>query len=466
MHLFLKLLCGSVLLLLSATARAQAPLLNTFPQCDYQVLDTVIETRKFTHESTFALQNELPTTFALMVEKFRQRANEIGADAIILIDRELFANKQKKGSKIRQSTSRISYTAELVKLCTKSNDIALRITPFNNKGEPQKKIKLGGSMQIEHQFEIGLPGNKKRNMPTLASVEVSLSSGLYGAVLGSSYSQVTERFGTPTFDMRVNQSQRIIAYGRKHWLVFEHNQLVQATSRNTWFSNEFVNLLAFDERFEKQPWSIAGKIKENDSLAKALSLLPIGQTDSKKLSLKGDQAELELLIDYYHDHTGKIAKRYVVGFDLHVVGYQSPSLPNTDLSDRVIVNIQGYLNDPNDESLNVEKLGVPPLATAYVDSASSLLLYGANLVVEQTGNTVSKLRFLENVYQGASAASPWTFMQTSRDQPLDMVLDSLGDEAFHMDDLVEISGDNFSQNMYFYEADGEMRLLTSEVTIY
>lgn len=466
MFLFQKLLWGCVLLLLSASAGAQVPLLNTFPQCDYQVLDTVIETRKFTHESTFALQNELPKTFALMVEKFRQRASEVDAEAIILIDRELFANKQKKGSKIRQSTSRISYTAELIKLCTENSDVAMRITPFNRNGEPQKQIKLGGTLQIEHQFVIGLPGNKKRSMPMLESVEVSLSSGLYGVGLGSPFSEVAEKFGTPTFHMQVNRTQKIIAYGRKHWLVFDNDKLVQATSRNTWFSNEFVNLLAFDQRFEKQPWAIAGKINENDRLAKALSHLPIAQTESKNVFIKSEQAELELLIDYYHDHTGENAERYVVGFNLHVVGYQSPSVPNSDLSDKVIANVQGYLSAPNDESFNVEKLGIPPLATAYIDSASSLLLYGANLVVEQTGKTVSKLRFLENAYQGVSTAKPWQFKQTRRDQSLDSVLDLLGDDAFHMDDLVEISGDNFSQNMYFYEADGELRLLTSEVIIY
>ena len=38
--------------------------------------------------------------------------------------------------------------------------------------------------------------------------------------------------------------------------------------------------------------------------------------------------------------------------------------------------------------------------------------------------------------------------------------------SFGFDDVIEYSGDAFSQQLYFYEQDNQMRLFSSEITIY
>ena len=452
----------------AALASSQVNVLDHYPQCDYQVLETVTESRKLTQQNGRLAGEFVDQAFNILVEKFRQRAKEIGAQGILLVDRKLELMEKESWTKSREKHSQISYTAELVSLCKPDKSLPKKVTAFNAKGKPQKVLDLGSIGGWQQEIEFPMPGQLKRETPQLTSQMISLKKGIYGKALGSKYDEVITAFGTPTFVMQINSELRMIAYGRRHWLIFESDKLVQASSDNPWFSTEFTNLLAFDERFEQQTWALQGKVKYRDKAEKAKSLSHLIAATDNKLVLSDGHHQLDILLDQYMDSKDTENMRVVVGFRLSKAGFEMPGIPRTDHSQLASQRIVAYLNDVNRQELTTDMLGVAPLASLWVDPTSDYLVFGPHLIVERTGTSVSKVMLLENVYSDNLKVldTQWKFNGLSQGQSLDSVLKVLGDDAFHFDDMIEYMGEAFGQYLYFYKSDGEQRLLSSEISIY
>lgn len=452
--LYTYLLCLTVTS--TALAATQEPVvLDYFPQCDYQVLET--KTFKYKIEkpskNSVLTQEDLGKTIEVLLGRMRERAIDLKADAILLVDREVAGIEEKTWTKNQDEHVLVKYTAEIIKQCQPIRGRAKKPTPFDKSGAPQKQIQLGNIGGWQRQIEFAMPSNRKRDEPELINSVVSIDNGLYGVKLSSPFEQVIETFGTPTVVIRLNAQQQLVAYGRHHWLWFADGLLVKVATDAGIFATEFTNLLAFDDRFEAQNWQIDGAIKQND----------VYRADAATITQGGKT--LKVLSDTFLSQSSDKSVSKVIGFALY--------LNSAEISNRIEVantkelqeTIDNYLDSENIAELLISNLDTEPVARIWKDATTELLLFDHHMVIEVTGKSVSAVKYLENVVN-YKHKSDWQFNRVKQGQTLEQVMSILGDDAFEFDGVVEYSGDKYLKELYFENVDGQMRLYGADVSIY
>ncbi|TRY32855.1 hypothetical protein [Aliiglaciecola sp. M165] len=452
--------------LFSATTLAQPKVYKYFPQCDYELLDTVRFSQKVEQEKGILTEARMQDTSARIIKKLLNKAKDLNADGILLVDRRIEGRDKESWTKNRDKHTIVRLTAEIINQCQPDPSIAKKATPFDESGRPQKQLQLGSIGGWQQEIILTLPQNEKRHTPPLANANVSFENGIYGVTLGMTYKDVIAKFGTPTFVMQPSNETALIAYGRKHWLSFVAGNLTKVSSRSPWFTKEFTNLLAFDERFEEAKWQVNGLIGNGDSFKQAQKILPNAKPSKSVLILTSGDNQITLFSDSYYGKSEEYANQVITGFSLQSQHHQTLPVPRTDSAPEVLTAITDYLEDSDRNQLTLEMLPATPIAKGWLDSKSNLYLYGHQLVLQEKGNSLNKLTFVENVYEGGSNSLRWQFNGVKQGQSFDEVIEILGDDAFGFDDLIEFSGDAFSQQLYFYEDNNQMRLFSSEITIY
>lgn len=451
--LTLNLFIFSVFAAVNAAVK-KPEVLDYFPQCDYQVLEKKTYKYKIekTNKNSVLTQNDLDKTIEILLRRMQDRATDIQADAILLVDRDIEDVEGKSWTKSLSNHTLLKYTAEIINQCEPIQGRAKKPTPFDKTGAPQKEILLG-TLGWQTQIEFAMPSNRTRIEPELNDSLVSIDSGLYGVKLSTSLKQVIKTFGTPTIIMRLNAQQQLIAYGRRHWLWFDDGLLVKVATDAGIFATEFTNLLAFDDRFEAQKWLINGTIKHNDDFrAQTQTTIQDGKT-------------LKVLSDTFLSQSTDKSEPKVIGFEL--------SLNSAEISNRVEIGatkelqdfINSYLESENTAELLISEFNMQPIARIWKDGAKELLLFDHHMVIEVTGKSVSRVFYLENVFNYDNPAK-WQFSRVEQGQTLEDVMSVLGDDAFEFDGVVEYSGDKYQKELYFEDVDGKMRLYASEVAIY
>lgn len=445
---------------------AQIPIHKFYPQCDYQIIDEIILKQKLIYPQGQRTKDVFAEAFIFVVKDASLKAQKSRADGIILLDRKVNLIEKRVGPQTREPYEVVEFRAQLIKDCELDPLIPKKLTPIGPNGRLQKTLSAGNEdKRSVINIEIALPTNQKRHTPELNSDLISFSQGVYGVTLGSDIESVELAFGTPTFVMQIDPQHQLVAYGRRHWFIFYDGLLEFASTNSPWFSNEFINLLAFDGRFDDMRWTIQDRITQSDKLTSAIEFPNYFSQNNNEIILRSDKQEILIHTEKYKNE-GKESR--VVGFTLRRQDFVLPTLKSIDSSSIVLKKIKAYFTDKDRNELNFQELEIKPLAAAWLDSTSQLLVLGRHLIAEQRGSQISKLHFIEDVFDVTDIGIPekWSFNGLQQGQSLQQVLELIGDDAFHMEDMVEITRDKYSQNLYFYMKQDTLRLLTSEISIY
>lgn len=458
---FNKIVCftvfsmSSIFSISSIAQAAEVPVLEYFPQCNYQILDKRAYKYKVekTNDSNVLTQENLSKAMQILIGRMRSHAEELNADAILLVDREIEGVEEKTWTKNQDEHVLVTYMAEIIKQCDNNSDTSRKPTPYDKFGAPQKEITLGKVGGWQQQIVFAMPSDQKRLEPELNSTEISIENGIYGVPLSTPFGEVIKIFGTPTLSMRINDKQQLIAYGRNHWFWFTNSKLARVATDSGIFTTEFINLLAFDDRFEQQEWQIEGKIRKGDKIPPELA------------SNSANNQTLNILSENYVDEDNQRTISKVIGFD--IVQREFNALPQVELIDSQVFNnvIDTYIGSENRLQLLVSDLPQQPIAKIWRDSTTELLLFDNHIVVEATGNNVSKVYYLDKVL-ASQQSNGWQFNGIEQGQTLQHVMSFLGDDAFEFDGVVEFSGDKFQAELFFEKVNSEMRLYGAEVAIY
>jgi hypothetical protein len=408
-----------------------------------------------------------------LIQKLIGIASKKNAQGILLIDRETdkrnSENNEKSTDYKRNSAFKylnLSFTAELITLCEPVPGYAKKSTPYNKLGVKQHKLNIGVVKGWEKKINMDI-FTYQRLTPTITDRIISASTGFFGIALGSPYSHVVEKLGTPTFVLQFTERQKLLAYGRDIWMTFKDKKLVHVTNQQIWLSTELVNMLDFDERFEEQNWLLEGKIINNQPTEEAKRLVAHSGSNNQ-LIIHHDKNTLHIHTEASHNsHTNKHSNK-VIGFTLELSDSKislTPNLPNQSAVNQLI---SAYIKDIDRDEVLIEKLKTAAIGRARIDSVSELLLYDNHLVVARQGTSINKLHFIERVFakQSSDETQAWTFNRISQGQSLEQIMQIFGADAFSYDDTVEVDAANYTKKLFFENTNGQNKLIAAQISVF
>jgi hypothetical protein len=428
---------------------------------------------KIKYDNKQVTDEVLANATQLLMTKLLTMASEENAQAVLIIDREIDQRQKRMNERSvdlkNKSTLNyyyLSFTAQLITPCEPVQGYAKELTPYNKLGEKQQSIKIGTIKGWEMQINVDTFANRRLS-PKITDRTISASTGFFGIALETSFSQVIEELGTPTFAMQFDDRQQLLAYGRDIWLTFKDKKLVHATNQNIWLSTELVNMLNFDERFEKQDWLLEGKIIIDQPFEEAKRLITnVGS--SKNLSTSNNKSTLHIHTATSRNSHTKEYTNTVNGFTLELSDLAistTPKLPNTS---EVAQVISTYIGDTDRDKLLTEKLKNLAIGRARINTTSELLFYDNHLIVEMQGTSINKLHYIENVFAKHNSAEvrAWTFNRVSQGQSLEQVMPILGPDVFSFDDTIEVEAANYTKKLFFEHRNGQNKLISAKVSVY
>ena len=395
------------------------------------------------------------------LKKIRKIAAEKGAAGIILTRRNLLNESTRSISKVQKKQPMLEITAQLLGACNNADWVfSDKPAPVDVDGNTKLHLNLGsiGGWKKDIVLEVG--DKYSKHEPELANSQIDFEQA-FGLSLGSSIEQALSTYGTPSLHMSLGNNAQLLGFGRNHWLMFVNNQLHSVSSKNHWLSSEVVNYIPFDERFGDS-WSVLGKISENDDIGIALKQPGAKQhNSSKRVIIPGKNSQLVLWFDGVVKDNDKIVQK-ITAYSLQRKDKVQGGKPGDN--QQVYSVIHGYLQQ--EEQLGFERQQVQPMAIGEIwqDKMSKILLFNGHLMALVKGESVSKLYFLEQVFNDdyQPEKSGWVFNRVKQGQSMDDVMTLLGDEAFGFDDTLEVSTEPYSKQLFFYDD----KLIAAEVAIF
>lgn len=274
------------------------PILNSYPKCDYKVLEPASASVK-----TIARDDDVETAKQTLLvntlHQMRQRAAADGADAILLTDVQGTISHSQSVRTIRNAGYEIKYhiEAEFISLCQNDNSLATIYTPYSSSGARQQQIQQP-AVATNMKFEISLPTkvSTANNQQIPLAADISLQHGFYGVNIGMTTEQVQTLFGLPDAELTLQQGSTAWIYGQEHQLIFTDNSLVAISQANTILSAEIKKRLAENLRFQQHDWAIDNTFGRRVALAKIQAFYQdrLVALDSQRFTLKNEHSQLIL----------------------------------------------------------------------------------------------------------------------------------------------------------------------------
>lgn len=288
-----NLLC---LLSFSACSYSDVEVLDWYPTCEYQVLDTVTESFLVKNRSNEYEANKRQEGILKVVSNFKEEAEKIGADGIIITKKKILFD-QKGNPRLQGETHNFMFTAELIKRCEETGT-PTEMTPYNERGF--NNIHAG-------TVGIGTPpiiliANTDRSVKHLspASHTVNLDTGLYGIPLGSKYDHVLATWGQPTTISSLSPDFTMISYGKRHWLTFNKDTLVEVEYGSPWYTRAVMNYVAPSNVFDSLNWEISEGIFQQTDLDFVKTVYQdIRQVNNSLWEIDGAESIMALVFSAY-----------------------------------------------------------------------------------------------------------------------------------------------------------------------
>lgn len=323
----------SLTLLLSgcnAYAASLPPVLNSYPKCDYQLLQQAGATDK-TVARDADIEAAKQTLRQNAIVKIRQQAAAVGAEAVILTDVQGVISNSESLRTIRHAGAEVRYrvAAELILLCQEDNDLPTVYAPYNSAGLKQGQTQQP-SVTTTMQFSIAIPAKTQpdnNDSPPLANT-ISLQQGFYGAKVGMSPSQIQALFGMPDAELALNNDYSAWVYGQEHQIVFAGNTAVAFGQVNHILSAEIKKRIVENPRFQQVEWQLDNAIGRGTSLTEIKAryqdrLLPL---DQNRFTLQNEHSQLILHFASYLDVKNNSNQLRLIDISLTASDYSSSQL--------------------------------------------------------------------------------------------------------------------------------------------
>lgn len=451
-------------------------ILDYYPNCDYQVLTTYTVNSKVKEGFKDGVKGfQLPKLKIKLLNKIRKKAQEIGAEAVILLNKKM---KRTRGSKLKSTANNtsgytLSYEAELIKLCTKFSDSTRKLTPLNHQGE--KQIALSSKKSNRKEFVFTFPKKAKLKRPLLTNTEISLSHGLYGVKMGEKLQQVIDTLGDPSVTLLLHEHELILGYGRRHWFYFQEDELVKIQTIPPLLSQESINLIPILEFFDYYNWKVNKLIARHSNLAEVkLALgIDIELNEKNQLIIKDNKNVLALNFSVSVSYPSKEKNYSLSGFTLQTNTYQSYSTNNIEQRDQSIIIDQIYLKLQEGGIIDSKELNKQlgaPLGYITLSMNSELNIYNSNLIVQTRNSQLVSIFFNEEVFledhNFFDELGPWQLGPFIQGRSLEEIKTYLPNDAYITDDEVEIETENYTLSLFFGDIDGENSLYQAVLKLY
>ncbi|GGA82457.1 hypothetical protein GCM10011369_25550 [Neiella marina] len=451
----------------TATAQDLPPVLDHYPDCQYDTISSASVKKKFVIKSGSIDRESEQRAIREAIFELRQQAQNAQAYGVILTGWSNHVARWsnvledvREGGRLDNHKPELEVFGDLIGHCDGAMRFSNRVTPINQYG--QQQMALGGIHGLKKTIVFNVEPGNPRYQPTLAHSIVDFDRGAYGAKLGMTMSQIEQVYGTPSLRFAMTKDTVLLSYGRRQWLVFNNDQLVEITTENRWFSSDLVNHIPFDERFDDDQWQLWGTVSNNTAFDQLKSKIDkkMDADDHSVVIQDGDQ-QLTLWLTGVVENNNQISRK-VTGYTLSQQHVEQTKLAlNPNQINAVISNHFNQQTETELESQHVEDFAIGEI---WVSKTAKMLLFDDHVTVLLKGKSVDKLYFLEHVFsdQWQPRDQPWSFLRVSQGQSMEDAIAILGDDAFAEEDSIELMADNYSKELYFYDG----KLIAAEVTIY
>ena len=443
-------------------------ILDYYPNCSYQI----IKNHKVGKQSD---DPQSPAIIFKILEKLRKEAEQVGADALILVEKKLSQVSSPKSTNERQSANRyrISYEAELIKNCIAEKNTQAKLAPYNHQGK--KTLRDISTTIYRPKIEITLPEKTKLNHPQITNREVSISNGIYGIPLGTNYLTVLERLGDPSAEVFLLEGEVIIGYGRRHWLHFQNNELVKVRNHSQFLSSMILNSVPLRDFFDDYKWKINDEIGYRTTFAKIKKIFNIDGPLDKKNNLETHQngSILTLHFDRDKDHdTGKKIHT-LSGFTLQKSSYKQ-QLISPQVQPSIVYKAiqQAYIALQQEQDINWQGLAGDlgkPLAKITLSVDSELRIYTTNLLVNTKKSQLTTIHFVEQALLEHNPKNtplePWylgDFVQGKSEAQLE---NHFLENAYSYDSEVEMEAEKYNLSLFFEDINGQDSLYEAKLEL-
>ncbi len=454
-----------------AVAQNLPPILDAYPRCEYQILDTATATRNLGKAGAALDNDDVEKQTQRILSSLIAQAQAQGADALILTDRDLLivdpsATKSTNFNSSRYNT--LSYQAEFIRQCEEDSKNEEKLSPYNALGKAQKSLSLGSFGG--HSYTLKPIDVNKRIITQINDYSISVQKGAYGLRIGDSNEQVEQLLGTPTFSVLADEQHQLLAYGRSLWLILKNQELVYLSTEAPWISSELSNLLAFDERFDDVAWQLNDLLVRyrsvNADVVSAHSQATRGIFKNNVLRYDTESSRLSIDFTPEADADNKNATQIIpAGFRLIATGFQVPVFSLTPPSSILKDHLSAYMQGES-EVFDIDAAKTSMIGEGRISKTKTLRWYGGHIFVEMLGNSVNSVHFIENPLKTDQHKLTWKFNAIEQYDSQEKVLEILGDEVFSLGDTAEINGANYTQEFVFYEIDDEAVVISSKITLY
>ncbi|WP_057830086.1 hypothetical protein [Colwellia sp. TT2012] len=465
-------LLSLLLFIAPVVAQDELPaILDYYPNCAYQIIDNAKV--KVTTEQPFADKTRLS-----LLKKLRRKAKSLGADNLLLIDKKVKIDKNRAAThgfaspKVASYT--VSYQAELISQCKVNNNKDQKLAPYDHHGYKVININTA-TTTIETTYSFTPPIKEKLNHPLIVNKELSLANGLYGINIGTSYQQVVDKLGDPSVELFMFKGERVIGYGRNHWLHFRSGRLVNIQSEMSILSPTFLNKIPLRDFFDDTPWVIANQIMHRSLLSKAKSAL-VGdmQLSSKKEIVISDQNNsLILYFSASKSHASGDITYILDDFSLQENSYITSSYQMDNRRKTQFDILGGALSKLNQEQVidfqSLTSKLEQPIGRITLSVNSYIDIYNSNLLVEVKNSELVSIQLLEELFNLDNyypKKEPWSLGDFVQGKSITELNRFFPDDIYELGNAVQIDSDEFQLTLWFDDYDGKNMLYEAKVTIY
>ncbi|GGW81682.1 hypothetical protein [Alteromonas halophila] len=448
------LLIPTLLSTVAFNAYSSPEVLNHYPACDYEVLNTTKASQRLKYQGSDSRQAQVDKEFQELMGRIKKEAIAANAQGIAITDKEV--------EPTGPDNATIRVEVEFIGACDAPADGTGEITPYNARGKRQHSFSMG-SYSFDYSITLDLNQGKAQIVETDLgdNVKVGPEIGLYGLKLGASKQQMLDKFGTPTLEFALSEDAQLISYGRDHWLVIKSGKLARVTYGKSLFSRTFINYLPFDERFDDRQWQITPQLSKGAKVAAE-------KLDESPVTLTKQGETVHVHTDRYLANNQKNEVVKVTGFTLEDDSEPvTMSVPAALMNNKALSFLADTLNNGNVQSIALDDVPFSSFGRSQPVRRGQYHLFSATTLIETVGKNISKV----HVNPGYLAAvepdeADWQFGDFYFGQSEEDALAVAGDTAFYFDNMLEYERDNYTAKIYLEPHEDSYRVHSMEISVY
>ena len=463
----------------SKLADSLPPILDFYPQCEYQIIDDVtvqhrIKDKKKSSKSTMgssyttdtdAIEYQTP----ILLQSLREQAKSKHADALVLTSRIL------KGSdKHGRSGILLKFQAKLIGGCDDLTEDTSKPAPVNKAG---KRVFARFSSKRDVTVKSTIDNNKKKlRRPQITNKVVSIENGVYGVQLGEDIDSVVNKLGDPSVEVNFLKNELVLGYGRSHWFYFQSGELVRIDTQSALLDVDSLNQIPLRDFFDDRVWKIDNKVGFKTSaqdIGFALELAP-SKVNREEAHITTKNSILTLRMMKKTNPTSGKNSFSLGGFSLRKTDYK----PSTQVDFSQEANQYEVINNEfkqlsNDEPIIFEefkqKMG-KEAARILLSFNEGILVYSPQLYVKYKNNSLTEINFSERLIDLTSfpqaKSIAWKFAGLYRGQNIEESIKALPADGFEANNAISFEADSYELEIRYDKVKGVKKLFEVAIHIF